>query len=1161
MEPKYSKLSNRGYIIHKDSLSDDQIKSIKKTLNVVPFSPYQSKFAPPPSFPVYQESVHKLYLPRNWAVDYLGKPDKFKVKSGYDIDISFKGNLRPIQKEAIDAFKKNCYPEYGGGILCLGCGFGKCTAKDTPVIMYDGTIKMIQDVKVGDQLMGDDSTPRNVLNLGRGREMMYDIVPTKGDTYTVNESHILSLKCSTNKGKWKKGQVYDISVKDYMNLPKSYHERGGPLLGYRVGVDFPYKEVDIDPYFLGYWLGVGNSRNSGITTIEECVIDYANKHIPHIYKCNSREIRLQVLAGLIDSDAYATSSGYDIVQKNETLLDDIIYLSRSLGFACYKSKCQKSCMYKGEKKTGTYYRTNIHGKGLEEIPVKCERKKVQPRRHIKDALTTRIKVVPKGVDYYYGVELDGNHRYLLGSFTVTHNTVIALNLLSQLKKKTLVVVHKEFLLNQWIERIKAFLPEAQVGRIQGKTFDIAGKDIVIGMLQSISMKTYEENAFDSFGTTIIDECFPASTYIHTSEGLKTIYTLYDLWKQNKDLPTILSFNKDTNTFEYKKLTYGWRKINRDLIQINMSKKTIKCTHNHKILTNKGYIKACDLSINDIILSKYDNNHKDNIIAPALNEDQLQIVYGSYLGDGHIAITKKNRYRLKIIHCEKQKEYCNWKATMFSIRKLNYIQKNGYSQKPAYSFTSKIFDLDNQIPQNTKNIPEWILNNLNEKGIAIWIMDDGSICKKTNTIRIHSNNFDLETHNKLQNKFKQYYIDCSIHKTKKKYYYLNFNVENSNKLIDLIKPYIHTSMLYKINNLISDNIYIWNNNFMNYGTLKISRIKEIKQKQKIPYVYDIEVEDNHNFIIGTKIYTKQQQEYIEGPIVSNCHHISSEVFSRALPKISTKYTIGLTATPKRADGLQKVFEWFLGPIVYQSKRTSTHDVFVKVIEIDDTTEKYCKLEEGYDGRPVTSRMINNVANYRPRTDIIIEEVKNIMLEPTRKIIILSDRRDHLKLMHELLTELGFDVGFYLGGMKQKDLDISETKPIILGTFSMSSEALDIPELNTLFMTTPKSNIEQSVGRILRKKHEIRPLIVDIKDNFKPFSNQYIKRKAFYKKCKYKVEELKIKTDNFREIIETHNNIHNRLSSDDISDDEDLPKKKTKNVKQVKIDDYMMLSDDD
>ena len=104
---------------------------------------------------------------------------------------------------------KNCYPDYGGGILCLHCGQLNVWVRDTPVIMYDGTIKMIQDVQIGDQLMGDDSTPRNVLNLGRGMEMMYDIIPTK-DTYTVNESHILSLKCSTNQSKNGKKEKYMI---------------------------------------------------------------------------------------------------------------------------------------------------------------------------------------------------------------------------------------------------------------------------------------------------------------------------------------------------------------------------------------------------------------------------------------------------------------------------------------------------------------------------------------------------------------------------------------------------------------------------------------------------------------------------------------------------------------------------------------------------------------------------------------------------------------------------------------------------------------------------------------------------------------------------------------------------------------------------------------
>jgi hypothetical protein len=151
-----------------------------------------------------------------------------------------------------------------------------------------------------------------------------------------------------------------------------------------------------------------------------------NKHIPHVYKCNSRDIQLELLAGLIDSDgSLCVGGGYDIIQKNETLLDDIIFLARSLGFAAYKTKCQKSCMYKGEKKTGTYYRTTIHGEGVEYIPVKLERKKANKRKQIKNVLNTGIKVIPLEEDEYYGFQIDGNSRFLLGDFTVTHNTSLA----------------------------------------------------------------------------------------------------------------------------------------------------------------------------------------------------------------------------------------------------------------------------------------------------------------------------------------------------------------------------------------------------------------------------------------------------------------------------------------------------------------------------------------------------------------------------------------------------------------------------------------------------------------------------------------------------------------------------------------------------------------
>jgi len=361
-------------------------------------------------------------------------------------------------------------------------GIGKCHRRGTPIMLSNGKIKKVENIKVGDKLMGDDSTSRNVLALGRGREKMYEIKPVKGDSYVVNESHILSLKMTKagkkgdkhqtiNGKRYFKDDIVDICIKDYLKLPKYLKEC---LKGYRVPVKFPEKKVDLDPYVLGYWLGDGTSRSPQITTIEEPVIEYFryycndlglhltqgkdskttrhslhyymssgkskknpmlnmlrkhnvlnNKHIPHIYKCNSKDIQLELLAGIIDSDGSLSHGGYDIIQKNERLLDDIIYVARSLGFAAYKTKCEKSCMYKGEKKTGTYYRTFIHGKGVEYIPVKVERKKTNKRKQIKNVLNTGIKVIPLQEDEYYGFQIDGNSRFVLGDFTVTHNTSLA----------------------------------------------------------------------------------------------------------------------------------------------------------------------------------------------------------------------------------------------------------------------------------------------------------------------------------------------------------------------------------------------------------------------------------------------------------------------------------------------------------------------------------------------------------------------------------------------------------------------------------------------------------------------------------------------------------------------------------------------------------------
>jgi superfamily II DNA or RNA helicase len=525
-----SYIGKKGYTIPKSMIPEKELEFLKTDLflkPVVPGPAFAQAAAEDASFPVYRENSNKMYIPRFYGIERYGMPERSELELGEDINVSFPKTLRDYQQNIVDVYTShvsqpngsNC----GGGILEVYCGAGKCLNLNTPIMMYDGAIKMVQDVVVGDLLMGDDSTPRKVLTLARGREQMYRVVPNKGDSYIVNESHILSLKCSTNyNNKYTKDSIHDISVLDFLKLPKTFHGGAGPLVGYRVPITFPKKVVDFEPYALGFWLGDGTWAGAPITTEDIDLLRLlqqynliTNKHIPHDYKCNERQVQLELLAGLMDSDGSYSNNGYEIIQKNEVLLDDIIYLARSLGFAAYK----KSCMYKGEKE-GTYYRTIIYGKGLEEIPVKCPR--ITPRKQIKNALHTRISLEKLEVDDYYGFEIDGNRRFVLGDCTVTHNTVMALKIVELLQKKTLILVHKEFLMNQWIERIEEFLPGARVGKIQASVCDCEDKDIVIGMIQTMYNKVFPQEVYSQFGLTIIDEVHRIGSEEFSKTLLKTI---------------------------------------------------------------------------------------------------------------------------------------------------------------------------------------------------------------------------------------------------------------------------------------------------------------------------------------------------------------------------------------------------------------------------------------------------------------------------------------------------------------------------------------------------------------------------------------------------------------------------------------------------------------
>lgn len=411
-----------------------------------------------------------------------------------------------------------------------------CFAKDTPVLMWDGTTKMSQDICMSDVLVGDNGEQRMVEHLVSGEDDLYKIKQKNGVAYTVNSKHTLALKftgevspkwmesiqsykimwfdTAFNKIKTKQFKVTEncdksqarlvaeeyvktltiddvilITVDEYIKLDDWSKKN---LFGYKTpsGINYPCEDVSLDPYLLGLWLGDGTHsrpeiasndpeiqeyihswccahdaeliqdtqykfriRRKGYTygkeTVDGVVYDeqqevldktnpftnllkqynlLSNKHIPASYMMNSRDVRLQVLAGIIDTDGHVpldqNGKRVVIIQTHETLSRQIILLAQSLGFIvnCIIRERKDAVIFGLEKKDyKNQFVINISGELLHEIPTILPRKKCVGTKSNKDYLRTGIQVDYVGKGQYYGWSVNDNSRFLLEDFTVVKN--------------------------------------------------------------------------------------------------------------------------------------------------------------------------------------------------------------------------------------------------------------------------------------------------------------------------------------------------------------------------------------------------------------------------------------------------------------------------------------------------------------------------------------------------------------------------------------------------------------------------------------------------------------------------------------------------------------------------------------------------------------------
>lgn len=540
------------------------------------------------------------------------------------------------------------------GIVEAPTGFGKCLGRGTPVLMFSGEVKSVETVVVGDLLMGPDSKPRKVLSVCTGKEPLYKVVPVKGEPWVCNESHILSLKKTGDKFKsgngntYKpskpKGHIVNVSVRDYMQKSATFKHT---YKQWRTGVSFVKKELGIPPYILGAWLGDGDTDKPVLTSMDkEVIAEWAsfaselglkvrvydengrcpryyitsgpggvknkalnllreagvigNKHIPLDYLTSDRKDRLELLAGLIDTDGFYVKSCFDYVSKVEELANNVAYLARSLGYAAYVRECEKTCVNNGV--VGTYFRVCISG-DLSEVPCRISRKKPAVRIQRKDPLVTGITLEPLGVGDYFGFEIDGDRLFMLGDFTVTHNTAITCKVIAAVGKKTLIVVSKEDLMmaeDQWYGSLKKFLglKPSEIGVIRQDTCTVAGKKVVLAMLHSLCIEgRYQDWIRNEFGLIVFDEVhrlgaehfckvasmFPCKRRLGLSatpdrkDGKEVVFKAHIgpvrvrtsalqlkpkvlLYKSNWACPRIMMYNPDTGKKTLQRMPHGPGKI-------------------------------------------------------------------------------------------------------------------------------------------------------------------------------------------------------------------------------------------------------------------------------------------------------------------------------------------------------------------------------------------------------------------------------------------------------------------------------------------------------------------------------------------------------------------------------------------------------------------------
>lgn len=574
---------------------------------------------------------------------------------------------------------------------------------------------------------------------------------------------------------------------------------------------------------------------------------------------------------------------------------------------------------------------------------------------------------------------------------------------------------------------------------------------------------------EKYDYMVVDECFSPHTLIRTETGYRKIRDI-----KINDL--VYSYNKSKKEFELKKVVRLFNKNYADnFIKLNLNnslKYGIDGTKNHKFYTLEGQKRADELQLNDYIISMPRFGTSNNNIGFHFNKQQEQVLIGSYFGDGCLIDN-----RMRLVHGEKQYNYLSWKKAILS----NLTTQNNFNiNKSGYQPNNKIYCFStNKLIYLSEFSLDYCLKKLDILGLAIWFMDDGSLCNKNYSLSTCS--FTLLENQLIQKTFKDKFNFKGKIKLEKRCnkYYFTFNREETRTISFLIREFVIESMQYKLLDIDKNKFNFKIDKFLNFGLSKITRIQEIK-KYNNNLVYNIEVEDNHNYLVGNNL------------LVSNCHHFQAKTYKNIWSKADINCKLfGFTATPK-TDKLHKFNEKLCGLFAhfikdgcqkeninfikckYQTKELIQQGNLSKFLMIAEykIVEKIIEKARNIKSIMLREQSFTQIVGMIPRYKIL-NSLKN-----SKKAVAFCNSIAYCLELKEYLNNNGISAELLVSdtddykleqdrGKINNDFKYGDTR-VLLGV-NIFNEGYDCPIIDTALMLRPTNSLIiylQQVGRALR-----------------------------------------------------------------------------------------------